>query len=476
MNGSQNVSALLDGMRPNRRLVAVWLMCAAVLMLDGYDLTVIALMAPELVKEFGFSAASLGAVFSASLVGMALGAPLGGWIGDRYGRKLPAVVSCCLFGCATLLMLAATTIVQLAACRFVVGIGLGVALTSAIALCAEFAPGQMRSRVMALVGTSVPVGAIIPGVLTATLVPDYGWRVLAIVGGILPILLAIILFWALPESLKYLALRPAFQARLTKLLRWLDPDRSWHDGAAFVPPSSSERGAIRELFQEGLRSITLLIWSLFFVNAVALYLITSWLPLTLRDLGMSASEAGQVAAAFSGVGMIGGLVVAALISRAGVVLLPALFAIAVPSLLSFAVLDLGRPGIILCVLVAGLACGGVQVAMMTVVGTLYPTRIRASGIGWGVAAGRVGAIVGPFFGSLVYSLDLPRQRLFTVAAVPMIIGTFAAIFLLMQCIRRFGGVQVDGIPAATSDMAHGAHGAYRPRPRAGVPATVSRID
>lgn len=443
MSGTHEVAALLDEMKLNPRLVSVWLFCAAVLLLDGYDLTVIALMAPELVREFGFPAASLGVVFSAGLAGMALGAPLGGWVGDRYGRRLPITVSCCLFGCATLAMLAATSIVQLAACRFVVGIGLGVAMTSAIAICAEFAPARMRSRVMALVSTAVPLGAIIPGVLSATLVPIFGWRLLVIMGGILPILLAIVFVRTMPESIKYLALRPALHARLAALLQWLDRDIRWVPGSAAVQEERSAAGSFPQLFQNGFGAITLSMWVLFFVNALALYLILSWLPLILRDLGVGASATGRVAAIFSAAGMIGGLLVAAFITRAGVLLLPVLFAIAVPFLLGFAVRDLSYTGIVLCVLVPGLASGGVQVATMTVVGTLYPTWIRASGIGWAVAAGRIGAIVGPLVGAVVYSLQLPPQRMFTFAAIPMAIGALAATFLSVLCVRRFGSIQVD---------------------------------
>lgn len=443
MSGTQEVAAFLDGMKLNPRLVSVWLFCAAVLLLDGYDLTVIALMAPELVREFAFPAASLGIVFSAGLAGMALGAPLGGWIGDRYGRKLPITASCCLFGSATLAMLAATSIVQLVACRFVVGIGLGVAMTSAIAICAEFAPARMRSRVMALVSTAVPVGAIIPGVLSATLVPIFGWRLLVVVGGILPILLAALFIRTMPESIKYLVLRPALHGRLVALLRWLDRDFRWVPGSAAVVEEQSSAGSVPQLFQNGFAAITVSMWVLFFVNALALYLILSWLPLILRDLGVGEGATGRVAAMFSTAGMIGGLLVAALITRAGVLLLPVLFAVAAPFLLGFAVRDLSYTGIILCVLVPGLASGGLQVATMTIVGTLYPTRIRASGIGWAVAAGRMGAIVGPLVGAVVYSLHLPPQRMFTFAAIPMAIGALGATLLSILCVRRFGSFQVD---------------------------------
>jgi hypothetical protein len=55
----------------------------------------------------------------------------------------------------------------------------------------------------------------------------------------------------------------------------------------------------------------------------------------------------------------------------------------------------------------------------------------------------LGAIAGPLFGAVVYSLNLPPQRMFAFAAMPMTIGALAAILLPILCIRRFGSVRVD---------------------------------
>jgi AAHS family 4-hydroxybenzoate transporter-like MFS transporter len=443
VQSSQDIEAVLDAVKPNAFLVSVWALCAMVLFLDGYDLTVIAFMAPELVKEFGFTNASLGFVFSAGLVGMALGGPLGGWVGDRYGRRLPIVSSCLVFGCATLAMLLASSVAQLAACRFVTGVGLGVALGTAVAITADFAPRRMRSRVLALVSTCVPFGTILPGVLTATLVPSHGWRLLVIVGGGLPVLLAIVLLWRMPESLKYQAMRPELRARLAAVLERLGSELRWIPGA---PGSGEERArsvSPARLFGDGLAPITLSIWLLFFVNAMALYLVISWLPLVLQSLGMSIQEAGQTTAMFSMAGLVGGLVVATLIARVGVALLPAMFMLAIPLLLMFATMDLSRAAIVVCVLIPGISFGALQVGCFTVTGMLYPTSVRVTGAGWAVSVGRIGAIFGPIVGSAVFSLQLPPQQMIGFATVPMVVGAIGGIVLAVLCYRRFGSLHVD---------------------------------
>ena len=455
MRSSNDIEAILDGVRPNAFLIGVWALCGMVLFLDGYDLTVIAFMAPELVKEFGHGNASLGFVFSAGLVGMAMGGPLGGWVGDRHGRRLPMAASCLVFGFATLAMLQATTVPHLVSCRLVVGIGLGAALSTAVAITAEFAPRRMRSRVLALVSTCVPLGAVLPGVLTATLVPAYGWRLLVVVGGGLPVLLAIVLLWRMPESLKYQALRPAFHARLSELLRRLGAESQWVAGTAGPGDERVQSVSPTRLFSDGLAAITLSMWLLFFVNAMALYLVISWLPLVLQSLGMSIQQAGQAAAMFSAASLVGGLVVASLIARFGVALLPAMFAIAMPLLVMFATLDLSRAAIVACILIPGAAFGALQVGCFTVTGMLYPTSVRATGTGWALSVGRIGAIAGPIFGAAVLALQLPPQQMFGFATVPMAIGAIGGVVLAVLCHRRFGSLHVD-------DRAARSAGAARP--------------
>jgi len=443
MQSSKDIETVLDRVKPNGFLISVWALCGIVLFLDGYDLTVIAFMAPELVKEFGFTRSSLGLVFSAGLVGMAFGGPLGGWFGDRYGRRLPIVTSCFVFGCATLAMLLATSVAQLAVCRFVVGVGLGVALSTAVAITADFAPRRLRSRVLALVSTCVPFGAILPGVLTATLVPTYGWRLLVIVGGGLPVLIAIILMWRMPESLKYQALRPELHARLSALLKCLGTELQWVPGPPGLGDGRAQNVSPARLFSNGLAAITLAMWVLFFVNAMALYLVISWLPLVLQSLGMSIQQAGQTTAMFSAAGLIGSLVFASLVATVGVALLPAMFMVAIPLLLLFSTMDLSQAAIIVCVLIPGISFGALQSGCVTVTGMLYPTSIRVTGVGWGLSVGRIGAIFGPIVGAAVFSLELPAHQMIGFATVPMSVGAMGGIVLVVLCHRRFGSLHVD---------------------------------
>lgn len=442
MNDGRNLDVLLDEATPGRLMIGVWVLCALVMLLDGYDLTVIGFVAPGMAKEFGYDTVSLGLVFSAGLGGVAAGGFTGGWIGDHYGRKLTLVFSCLLFGLASLAMLVTVTITQLAICRFAVGFGLGLAMAVAIAITAEFAPKRVRNRVVALVSACAPIGAIVPGVLAATLMSAQGWRLLAFIGGLAPVLLAIAIFFVMPESIKYLALRPERHAQLSALVKRLMPDISGvpvHSGRGAEPV----RGASpARLFDNGLAPVTLLIWAIFWLNAIALNLIVSWLPAVLQTSDMSIQQTGQISALFGVAVLLGALAVAALISRAGVLIIPAMFIVAVPFLLMFVRADLSTPAVILAIMIPGISAGGIQVAGTTLVGTLYPTAARVTGIGWVIGMGRIGAAVGPLLGSVVLALHLPPQQMFAFASVPMAVGAIGGAVLATLCYRRFAGVQV----------------------------------
>ena len=238
-------------------------------------------------------------------------------------------------------------------------------------------------------------------------------------------------------------MRPEFHARLSALLKRLGTGLQWVPGPADLRDERARSVSPARLFGDGLAPITLSIWVLFFVNAMALYLVISWLPLVLQSLGMSIQQAGQTTAMFSAAGLIGGLLVASLIARVGVALLPAMFMTAIPLLLMFATMELSHAAIVVCVLIPGISFGALQVACFTVTGMLYPTSVRATGAGWALSVGRIGAIFGPIVGAAVFALQLPPQQMIGFATIPMIFGAIGGIALAVLCYRRFGSLHVD---------------------------------
>lgn len=440
-----SVDDIVDQAKASPFLVLVWALCFLACFLDGFDLTVIAFLAPELVKEYDIPRSSLGLVFSASVFGMAIGGPLFGWIGDKYGRRGATIACCAAFGIGTLGILWATTAPGIAICRLIAGLGMGGIIPNIMALVGEYTPAQMRSRMLAIVGMAVPMGAILPGILTASLVPVYGWRLLVYVGGIMPLVVAVILLFALPESIKYLALRANMEGQMRALLKKLVPDVPLDRieiipaKASFVAQSTSFSPT--HLFGGGLVIITLCLWLTFFVNGMVNFLVNSWMPLVFQSMGISAQQSGLTAAMWAVGGMLGGIFVALFLKRLGAALIAIMFAISVP-LIALMMIEQSATTLIFTVLVAGIGVGAIQIGINSIPTLIYPTSLRGKGTGWALAIGRVGAILGPFIGSAVIAFQIPPQKMFGFATIPMAVGFVAAVVLTYLCYRRFKTLQL----------------------------------
>src|ERR1700710_469173 len=182
------------------------LTCAAVLFLDGFDTQAIGYVPPPLAKECGLAQGAHGAVVSAGLFGLMIGALLFGPLADRIGRKKIIIFSTLAFGLGTLATAFVQDVNTLLAIRFLTGLGLGGAMPNTIALTSEFSPHRRRATMVMAMFCWFSVGAALGGFLAAGLIPYFGWRSVFIVGGAAPLLLAPFLALKLPESVRFLAL------------------------------------------------------------------------------------------------------------------------------------------------------------------------------------------------------------------------------------------------------------------------------
>src|SRR5256714_2407175 len=213
------VSQLLDerGISGFHVRLIVWSVLIA--LFDGYDIAAIALAAPELVKAWGVSRAALGPVLAASLAGILVGSIFFGWIGDRFGRKKALIGSLLGFGIFTWVAAYATNLNQMAVLRLIAGLGIGGVIPNMIAINIESAPRRSRATLGLIATGLVPLGGALPGFVSAALVPQYGWQILFLIGGIGPVGVAVCAVFWMPQSIKYLSIHEAQRAKLVGLLR-----------------------------------------------------------------------------------------------------------------------------------------------------------------------------------------------------------------------------------------------------------------
>ena len=449
-----NISRLVDTtrLRPFHLWLTAW--CLLAMMADGFDLLNASIAGPALIKEWGISRASLGPVFSASLVGFFVGAPFFGYLGDRFGRRMAIITSLILVGVTTWACAWATNLQDLLWLRFLSGLGLGGVLPNVIALNAEFTPKRLRATVLVVIAMGISLGGMIPGIVGVTLMPTYGWPVIFVVGGIVPLVVGLGMMFAIPDSIKFMVLRGGHDEAVARLARKLDPTLTIEPGTRFVldhaEGSAKTRGSPLALFRHGWAAVTALVWLIFVLNLMANNLMNAWLPMIVQSSGHSAAQGAYAGSLYQLGGTIGGLCMGILIDRFGLKVLVAAFALAVPVLV-FA----GTPGTSASLLLAmaffsGCVIIGTATALNASAGLIYPTDLRANGVGYALGVGRVGSIAGPLLGSLLTRLEMPPKTFFYFTAIGPLLCAGSCVILLNVLRRTMGETKTTAAPTSAS--------------------------
>ena len=418
------VSHLLDerGISGFHVKLVAWSVLIA--LFDGYDIGAIALAAPHLVREWHLVPSALGPVLAASLVGILFGSMLFGWIGDRYGRKAALVGSLLLFGVFTWAAAHATNLTQMFWLRLVAGLGIGGVIPNMIAINIESAPRQSRAKLGLIATGLVPLGGALPGFVSAALVPHYGWPILFLIGGVVPVVIAMAAFFWMPESIKYMTIHPAQRQNLLRLIERLAPGYVVPEGASFVIEDERQfPGANpKYLFGDGLQVITPLLWLLFAMNLMGYFFLLSWTPTLLVAAKLPPATAALTSASLQVGGTVGTLLLLGWLNRRQFLAISILLFIAVPVVSSIGYVGMGgsKAELLLASFLAGFCVLGVQSGINVCGALVYPTSLRALGSGWELGIGRLGSIVGPLAGALLVAL--PIDKLYMMSSIPFLVG------------------------------------------------------
>jgi MFS transporter, AAHS family, 4-hydroxybenzoate transporter len=424
-----DVTQVVDGQRIGALLIGVMAVCILVTLTDGYNISVASFAAPGIVKAFHIDRAALGGLFSSSLIAGLIGPFAFGALADRIGRRHGIILSTVMFGVFGLVSGLCTSLEPLIITRFIAGVGMSGALAVTVATVNEFAPRRLRATCVTIVFSGTTIGSGLPGLVAPPLVAHYGWQSLFFVGGIVPLALAAAVYFLLPESPKFLCLRSGRSAALERVLRRMQPQLSLTPDSSLVlgGEAPAERSSHAQLFQGRLALLTPLLWLGAFLAMIVFHSFNSWLTVLLPDTGMSYAQATHTVALFQFVGTLGGWVIMQPLDRFGMLPCTILYVLAIPLIYA-----LGAPGLVgtelmlMCAAV-GFCVLGLHFAQVSCVSNVYPTSVRALGVGWFMLFARVGGAVGPWVVGQLVAQHVPLRHLFQLATVPLAVGTVASI-------------------------------------------------
>jgi AAHS family 4-hydroxybenzoate transporter-like MFS transporter len=274
------------------------------------------------------------------------------------------------------------------------------------------------------------------------LIPRFGWPSVFIFGGGASLLSVVLLYLALPESLRFLATRKNQDATIHRIVRKLAPERADPPGVKYVlagqvPAARSERGPA-SLFVGPLRIVTPLLWIGYAASSMVSYFFTTWGPLVFERIGLSREMSAYGTSLNSLCGAIGGLALMRFTDRIGAVSLAIMPAIAVPFLLIVGFGNVGSTMFVILMASIMLFLGGSHYGVFSITGTFYPTTHRALGTGWASGMGKLGSIAAPYLGGWLLASQLPVERTFAVLAICPTV--FCACMLTVGILERKGRI------------------------------------
>jgi AAHS family 4-hydroxybenzoate transporter-like MFS transporter len=393
------------------------LLSALVTFIDGYDLNVVAYAAPYFAPVFHLDKIMVGHVFSSGILGTLLGGLTFGPAADRIGRRSCILFATVSFGVLTLALAAARNYEQLMLLRFINGVALGGAIPLVWAYGTEFVPKRYRATVVTLIMLGYGLGVGVSGPLSVALIPRFGWSSVFWAGGALGLLVTLLLYRALPESARFLALRGQ-------------------------QPERVQRYSIKPLFTGELRTITPLLWIAYIASSMSTFFLTFWGPQVYEGLGYARSSAAWLMSMNAIAAGIGAVTLMRFTDRVGVISVAVFPGLAVPLLIIAGYAHIGQVELAFLVALLNVFLGGSHYGITSTVGTFYPTAYRATGAGWAASMAKLGSIAGPWIGGYVLSSTLPLQRTFAVMAIcPAVLSVCLCAISLAQrdAMRRTSG-------------------------------------
>ncbi|MBP0630530.1 MFS transporter [Cupriavidus sp. AcVe19-1a] len=410
----------------------VMIICFLIVAVDAYDAAAVSFVVPVLAEKWQVSKAMFGTVMSASVVGMALGAFLAGPIIERTTPKTVIVAAILTFGILSLGTCWADSPTSLGIWRLFTGIGIGAAIPGATTMVFEYAPERRSALLVNTLACGAMIGAAICGVTAGILIPMYGWQSVFVVGGVAPIVLAVLVLVALPEPLQFMALRGWPAERIASVLRRIAPSYSF-EGVRFVLSEGrpvERKAGVSIILSRRLRIGTLMLWLGYFSGAFSYYLLFVWMPTLLSEAGATLRQATMATSLLSFGGVLGAVSAGWFMDRFNKSCVVALaFTIGAVAVWTIEQQISNQTALAVSLLIAGVGVSGAIFSMSSLAASYYPASVRSTGIATMVGIGRIGGMVGPIAGGLLMHTASGSGSYFAVVTASALISAMALLVM-----------------------------------------------
>lgn len=440
----QNINA--NEVIDNAQLKAIhWrviLLSALIIIFDGYDLVIYGVALPKLMVEWQIDTITAGFLGSIALFGMMFGAIIFGSLSDKlesygFSRKKLIILCICLFSSFTFLCGYASNPQSFGIFRFLAGLGLGGVMPNVIALMTEYAPKKLRATLVSLMFSGYAVGGMCSALLGMWLVPQFGWKIMFLLGGV-PLLLIPVIWLLLPESIDYLVRRKKNE-KAFQVLKQIDSSLTYNAQTQISlhhENQTTSKTPVKDLFAEGRGPITLLLWGSVFMALVLVYALGNWLPKLMVEAGYDLSTSLVFLLALNIGGMLGAIGGGYLADRFN--LAKVLCTLFLSGAIALFLLSYSLPTFVLyiCIAIAGAASIGGQILLLAYMSQFYSSNIRATGLGMALGVGRLGAILGPILCGWLLSLSLPINYNFIALSIPCIIAVMSVSMIYYRLKKK----------------------------------------
>lgn len=443
-----DVSGFLDTRRVGRSHASVIALLLLTMMVDGYDIFLVGNVLPAITSDLGIDAAAFTIVFVVQQFGLLVGNLIVGPVADRYGRRVTLLGCLVVFGALTFGAISASSVTEFAVWRFVAGIFFSGVIPNTIALVSELMPTRIRATSVSITFAGYTLGSAVIGAPVLRWLVPMGWEYAFVVGGALPIALAAVLYFTLPESLRFLANRDARDPRIPRLLRRVDASVELSGDEVFVvrseaatPVKANVLARIGALFRERRWVTTLLLWMGFHMAFIVSNLMGAWKNTVLSVGGVAIEQIAWYMFVQGVAGVAGTLTAGFVMDRFGPArVLSVYLAAASLGIAAVAFADLEPVAMTAAFVVAGYFSNGGLSGLNAFASISYPSQVRATGVSWAHGAGRAGAMIGPILGGAMIARDMGVSWIFLVTAIPQMCAALAIVGVWRSQAPRAGVV------------------------------------